>query len=126
MELFTKYGARMFKIAARPVAAMFAAIMLTTGCISPKVTRRYKEAIFPPVATTPTTEVSLSLFALDVPTASVQTTILNLGERAQASLIKEISSKSKDTPSLVAALASPISKPKPEQRVIDRTVVDRR
>jgi hypothetical protein len=104
---------------------LVAAVMLSTSCTSPQLTRRYAAAEFPP-GETASTEVALSLFAMDVPAASTQTTVLSLGERAQAALIKELSTKVTDARALLNALASPITKPTPPERVIDRTIVDRR
>jgi hypothetical protein len=100
------------------------AIMLA-GCPSPKITRRYSSAKFS-LDEVPSRDVTISLFSTEVPVASAQTTILNFSERAQASLIRELSAKVKDAPSLLKALASPVTKPKPQQRMIDRTVVERR
>ena len=102
-----------------------AAGLMSTSCTSPQITRRYASAEFSPVPTV-SDVVALSLFSMDVPVASARTTVLSLGERAQAALIKELSAKVNDAPSLWNALASPIVKPASQQRIIDRTVVERR
>jgi hypothetical protein len=101
------------------------AVMMLTSCTSPQITRRYASATLPDEPTGHDV-VTLSLFAMDVPVASAQTTLLSLGERAQAALIRELSAKVNDAPSLLHALASPIAKPASQQGILDRTVVDRR
>ena len=101
------------------------AVMMSTSCTSPQITRRYASAILPEELTG-SDVVDLSLFSMNVPVASTQTTLISLGERAQAALIKELSAKVKDAPSLLHALASPIAKPVSQQAILDRTVVERR
>jgi hypothetical protein len=102
-----------------------AAIMMSASCISPQVTRRYAAADFSQ-GEIASDEVALSLFSMDIPTATAQTTVLSLSESAQASLIEQLSAKVKDAPSLLKVLASPITTPKSPQRLVDRTVVERR
>jgi hypothetical protein len=70
--------------------------------------------------------VRLTAFCLDVPVASAQTTLLNLADRGQASLIRQLGAKSADAGELLANLGSPILFSQDPGGIVDLTVFERR
>jgi hypothetical protein len=70
--------------------------------------------------------VRLTAFCLDVPIVSTRTTLLNLADRGQASLIEEYGRKSTNTRELLRNLGTPIIFAQDAGRVVDHTVFARR
>jgi hypothetical protein len=101
-----------------------AALIVGSACATPKITKRYDSRTFTGSASD--SDVALSVFATDVPSTSAQTTLTSLPERAQMALIQALNAKSSDTAALLKALGSPIPKPPPPNRIVDRTRVERR
>lgn len=106
------------------------ATALVIGCVpTPELLRRY--------SSTPATlksvenrEARLSVFVSELSDVTTQPNIFNLGERAQAELIRSIEQNGKDTQGtaqgFLAALGFPIVKPKAVLATIDQTRVKRR
>ena len=89
----------------------------------PVVTRRYRIQTQVPNASI---AVRLTAFCLGVPVASAQTTLMNLADRGQASLIRELGAKSGDAGDLLANLGSPIVFSEDPGGIVDHTVFERR
>ena len=109
----------------RSAITVVLAVCAASACATPKITKRYASKTFS-VAPPGDPAIALSVFATDVPSASAQTTLTTLPERAQAALIRELSAKSGDAGALLKALGSTIPKPAPPNRIVDRTRVERR
>ena len=99
------------------------ATALLSSCVRPVVTRRYR--IQTPIANAPIA-VRFTAFCLDVPVAFARTTLLNLADRGQASLIQELGEKSTDARELLGNLGSPIVFSQDPGGVIDHTRFERR
>jgi len=98
---------------------------LLASCASPRLTKRYNTQT-PAQVASGTIEARLSAFSLEVPSASAKTTLLNLTEGGQSSLIEQLGKKSKDAADLLAKLGAPIQGAKGPGREADRTVFTRR
>jgi hypothetical protein len=70
--------------------------------------------------------VRLTAFCLDVPVVSTRTTLLNLADRGQASLIEEYGKKSTNARELLGNLEAPIIFARDSGHIVDHTVFARR
>ena len=95
------------------------------ACVRPVITKRYRTQVQVQVPNN-AIEARLTAFSLDVPVVSAHTTLLNLGERGQASLIQELGKKSKDAGELLEKLGAPIRAPRDPGQAVDHTVFERR
>lgn len=98
---------------------------LLVSCAGPRLTKRYASQVQVQVPAA-AIEVRLAAFSLNVPAASAKTTLLNLSERGQASLIEQLGVKSKDAADLLAKLGAPLQGARTPGREADRTVFTRR
>jgi hypothetical protein len=105
--------------------AAAAAPMLLVSCASPRLTRRYASQVAVQVPAG-AIEARLAAFSMEAPGASAKTTILNLSERGQASLVEQLGAKTKDAADLLAKLGAPLPGAKAPGREVDRTVFQRR
>lgn len=110
----------------RPLLILTLTISATLLCCCaarPVVTRRYRAQT--PIANA-TIGVRLTAFSLDVPIVSTRTTLLNLADRGQASLIEEYGMKSTSARELLRNLEVPITFAQDAGRVVDHTLLARR
>ena len=107
-----------------PLAVLTCAVTPSCMKVRPEITRRYSTQT--PVSVPNGIEAQLAVFAMDVSQASARTTLLNLAERGQASLIGQLGAKAKNSSELLASLGKPIKAPAKPDGNVDCTVVQRR
>jgi len=105
------------------------AVVFVVGCYpKPELIKRYNSVEV--TKSQNNNEARLGVFAFEPSDATTQPNIFNLGERAQAELVRSVRETDKDskgnTQALLAIMGFPIVKPKEVSATIDRTRLKRR